>query len=422
MRGRADCRSAAPAGTRPSRSRCRGRPPAGAGLRRGAEEHVLPGPRAGTRSCPTTSATWRTAETLRSFTEGIEHYRRLFDVEPAVVAHDLHPEYLSTKYALELRRGGAGRRAAPPRAHRVVPGRQRRGRAGDRAGLRRHRLRHRTATLWGGEVLVADLAGFRRAGHLRAGAAAGRGGGDPGAVADGGGVADVRPASTAPSLAVARRNAGRWAAVGRRSARAGSPRRRPPAPAGCSTPWRRCSACATRSTTRARPRSSWSRRRWTSSRPRPVRAGGSCGPSAGSSVLAAAAARIGPGDRRSGGLSRAGYGARVEGGLLCGSDLVGGVVDDLRAGIDVPVIAARFHAGLAGLLARARRRTRAPPPASTPSRSPAACSRTCCCCACSSPSWRPPDSGCSPTPGSPERRGREPGPGRGRGCPGHSFG
>src|SRR5262249_41596951 len=36
-------------------------------------------------------------ETLRSFTEGIEHYKRLFDIEPEVVAYDLHPEYLSTK-------------------------------------------------------------------------------------------------------------------------------------------------------------------------------------------------------------------------------------------------------------------------------------------------------------------------------------
>ena len=41
-------------------------------------------------------------ETLRSFTEGIEHFRRLFDITPEVVAYDLHPEYLSTKYALEL--------------------------------------------------------------------------------------------------------------------------------------------------------------------------------------------------------------------------------------------------------------------------------------------------------------------------------
>jgi hydrogenase maturation protein HypF len=45
-------------------------------------------------------------ETLRSFTEGIDHYRNLFDVEPELVAYDLHPEYLSTKYARELEEEG----------------------------------------------------------------------------------------------------------------------------------------------------------------------------------------------------------------------------------------------------------------------------------------------------------------------------
>ncbi len=40
-------------------------------------------------------------ETLRAFREGIEHFRALFAVEPEVVAHDLHPDYLSTAYALE---------------------------------------------------------------------------------------------------------------------------------------------------------------------------------------------------------------------------------------------------------------------------------------------------------------------------------
>jgi hydrogenase maturation protein HypF len=38
-------------------------------------------------------------ETLRSFREGVEHYCRLFDVQPELVAYDVHPEYLSTKYA-----------------------------------------------------------------------------------------------------------------------------------------------------------------------------------------------------------------------------------------------------------------------------------------------------------------------------------
>ncbi len=41
-------------------------------------------------------------ETLQSFTEGIEHFKRLFHLHPEAVAYDLHPEYLSTKYALAL--------------------------------------------------------------------------------------------------------------------------------------------------------------------------------------------------------------------------------------------------------------------------------------------------------------------------------
>ena len=45
-------------------------------------------------------------ETLRSFKEGVEHFCRLFDVKPEVVAYDLHPEYLSTKYARELEEAG----------------------------------------------------------------------------------------------------------------------------------------------------------------------------------------------------------------------------------------------------------------------------------------------------------------------------
>jgi hydrogenase maturation protein HypF len=40
-------------------------------------------------------------ETLRSFTEGIEHFKGLLDIDPEVVVHDLHPEYLSTKFAHE---------------------------------------------------------------------------------------------------------------------------------------------------------------------------------------------------------------------------------------------------------------------------------------------------------------------------------
>ncbi|MDQ3302284.1 MAG: carbamoyltransferase HypF [Actinomycetota bacterium] len=45
-------------------------------------------------------------ETLISFREGIDHFCRFFDVQPELVAYDLHPEYLSTKYARELEEAG----------------------------------------------------------------------------------------------------------------------------------------------------------------------------------------------------------------------------------------------------------------------------------------------------------------------------
>jgi hydrogenase maturation protein HypF len=45
-------------------------------------------------------------ETLRSYREGVDHFSRLFDVQPELVAYDLHPEYLSTKYARELEEAG----------------------------------------------------------------------------------------------------------------------------------------------------------------------------------------------------------------------------------------------------------------------------------------------------------------------------
>ena len=66
-------------------------------------------------------------ETSRSFREGVEHYCRLFDVRPELVAYDLHPEYLSTKYARELEEAGlpGSGRAAPPRPRGELPGGQR---------------------------------------------------------------------------------------------------------------------------------------------------------------------------------------------------------------------------------------------------------------------------------------------------------
>lgn len=43
-------------------------------------------------------------ETLRSFEEGIEHYQRLFRVKPEILACDMHPNYLATRYVQERAR------------------------------------------------------------------------------------------------------------------------------------------------------------------------------------------------------------------------------------------------------------------------------------------------------------------------------
>jgi hydrogenase maturation protein HypF len=105
------------------------------------------------------------AETLRSFTEGIEHFRRLFDIDPQVVAHDLHPEYLSTKYALELDDVDL----EPVQHHHahIASCLADNGEEGPVIGVAFDGTGYGTdGTIWGGEFLAAGLATFERGGHL----------------------------------------------------------------------------------------------------------------------------------------------------------------------------------------------------------------------------------------------------------------
>jgi hydrogenase maturation protein HypF len=149
-------------------------------------------------------------ETLRSFTEGIEHFKRLFDITPEVVAHDLHPEYLSTKYAAEL----AGVELAGVQHHHahIASCLADNGEPGPVIGVAFDGTGYGTdGTIWGGEFLIANLAGFERAGHLTG-------------VPLPGGAAAIRqpwrmaaayldaayPDGPPDGLAVARRNERRW--------------------------------------------------------------------------------------------------------------------------------------------------------------------------------------------------------------------
>ena len=104
-------------------------------------------------------------ETLRSFQEGIEHFCRLFDISPEVVAHDLHPEYLSTKYALE--RDGVDLVGVQHHHAHVASCLADNAETGPVIGVAFDGLGYGDdGTLWGGEVLVADLSDYRRVGHF----------------------------------------------------------------------------------------------------------------------------------------------------------------------------------------------------------------------------------------------------------------
>lgn len=103
--------------------------------------------------------------TYASFLQATRHLADLYGVVPEVVAHDLHPEYLSTKFALDLELDPwpvqhhhahiASCLAEHGHTEPVL------GLAFDGFGM------GIDGTLWGGELLVADLAGFERVGHLR---------------------------------------------------------------------------------------------------------------------------------------------------------------------------------------------------------------------------------------------------------------
>jgi hydrogenase maturation protein HypF len=103
----------------------------------------------------------------RSFLQAVDHLCHLTGVSPELVAHDLHPEYLSTKYASELEAPLVG--VQHHHAH-IASCLVEHGRASDDPvlGVAFDGLGLGTdGTIWGGEFLVADLRTFHRVGSLR---------------------------------------------------------------------------------------------------------------------------------------------------------------------------------------------------------------------------------------------------------------
>jgi hydrogenase maturation protein HypF len=105
-------------------------------------------------------------ETLTSFEEGIEHFKKLFYIEPKALAYDLHPDYLSTQYALsipDIPRIGAQHH----HAH-IVSAMAENGIEGDVIGVSLDGTGFGLdGTIWGGEFIKANLRDFDRLAHLK---------------------------------------------------------------------------------------------------------------------------------------------------------------------------------------------------------------------------------------------------------------
>ncbi len=104
-------------------------------------------------------------ETFDYYRTAVTHFQGLSQRRPRVVAHDLHPGYLSTRYARELpevRLLGVQHH----HAH-VAACLAENGRLGPCLGLALDGTGYGTdGAIWGGEILLADLAAFQRLGHL----------------------------------------------------------------------------------------------------------------------------------------------------------------------------------------------------------------------------------------------------------------
>ena len=105
-------------------------------------------------------------ETLDAFTHAFDHFVDLFRIEPELIATDLHPGYLSTRWAerqnipvMKVQHHHA-HIASVMAEHGVLDPVI--GFSFDGTGF------GSDGTIWGGEILVADYAGFERVGHLKA--------------------------------------------------------------------------------------------------------------------------------------------------------------------------------------------------------------------------------------------------------------
>ncbi|MEJ2262532.1 MAG: carbamoyltransferase HypF [Anaerolineales bacterium] len=109
-------------------------------------------------------------ETLRSFEEGVVHFERLFRVKPEAIAYDLHPNYLSTRYGLTRaeREGLPAVGVQHHHAH-IAACMAENGFEGNKPviGVAFDGTGYGDdGAIWGGEILLSDYAQYQRVYHL----------------------------------------------------------------------------------------------------------------------------------------------------------------------------------------------------------------------------------------------------------------
>jgi hydrogenase maturation protein HypF len=104
-------------------------------------------------------------ETYRFFEQTITHMKQILDIDPQIIAHDLHPDYLSTRYALEQE--GMEKVAVQHHHAHIVSCMAEKGLEGPVLGLSFDGTGYGTdGSIWGGEVLIVEPHRFLRAAHL----------------------------------------------------------------------------------------------------------------------------------------------------------------------------------------------------------------------------------------------------------------
>ena len=104
-------------------------------------------------------------ESYKFFGEAIEHLGRILEIRPQIIAHDLHPDYFATKWALE-QRGLPAIGVQHHHAH-IASCMAENHLDGQVIGFALDGTGYGTdGRVWGAEVLIAGYDGFERAAHL----------------------------------------------------------------------------------------------------------------------------------------------------------------------------------------------------------------------------------------------------------------